>query len=252
MTEAKLPAHPPADLAGRTPDWRVRDPHGVLWAILDTAGAHPRTFGQMRSWGPLRSGRFDPHPAGPPKSTSGELVSYAATTLLTAIAERYQDRRAVTPHDHNRPAAYAWFPQRALHLIDCTSSTAPHRPHRHRRRPSRRLPQDQLRPKNVTRRWARAVRAAWPDADGLLYSTSMTDEPAITLWAPAHSTFGPAPAFSSLISSPAPGLARNTRRRLQRSRLRMDPIERRQRKDGGLFVILKRGWRSVCLGGHRP
>lgn len=195
MIEAKLPSQPPADLANRTPDWAIRDHQEVLWAILDTAGAHPRPFGQMRSWGPLPSGRFDPHPEGPPGDTSGELVSYAAASLLTALAERYQDRRAITPYDGNQPAAYAWFPQRALHLIDLTGAGAVRLGASHKINSGS---------KNVTRRWARAIRAAWPEADGIRCASSMTGEQAIALWAPGEATFGPAPAFSSLVSSPAP------------------------------------------------
>lgn len=195
MTEAKLPARAPPDLVRRIPTWALRRRHEVLWAVLDTVGAYVRPFGQMRSWGPLPSGRFDPHPDGPPGDTSGELVSYAATSLVTAVAERYRDRRAVTPHDHNQPAAYAWLPRRDLRLIDVTGPGAVRLGASHKINSG---------PKNVTRRWARALRSAWPDADGLLYASSMTGEQAVTLWAPAQSTFGPAPAFASLIASPAP------------------------------------------------
>ncbi len=89
--------------------------------------------------------------------------------------------------------SYAWFPQRALQLVDLTGPGAVRLGASHKISSG---------PKGVTRRWARAIRAAWPDADGLLDDSSMTGEEAITLLAPAQETFAPAPAFASLIGSP--------------------------------------------------
>lgn len=56
----------------------------------------------------------------------------------------------------------------------------------------------------VTRTWARALRATWPDADGLRYTSSLTGRPCAALWAPARDSFPGAPAFALLISHPAP------------------------------------------------
>jgi hypothetical protein len=50
-------------------------------------------------------------------------------------------------------------------------------------------------PKDVTRAWARAIRAAYPELDGLWYRSSMdAGDPAICLWDP--------PAASALPDTP--------------------------------------------------
>jgi hypothetical protein len=166
----------------------------VLWQFANAAGVHPTRFGQMRDFGPLRTARFDPHPE-PASAGSGELVCYAAHTLLTAVAERFQHNRELRRADPHRPTAYAWFPTRDLSLIDFTGPGAVALGAAHALSGYR---------NDVTRRWARAIRAAWPDIDGLLYSSSMTGEPCLALWAPATDTFPSAPQFSRGIDVPAP------------------------------------------------
>ena len=131
----------------------------------------PRAFGTMRSYGPLSSARFDPHPE-PAGDTSGELALYAAADLLTAIAERYQRRRLLHLADPSDPIAYSWRPARALNLVDVTGVGAVRLGASHGINSG---------PKAVCRRWARAVRAAWPSADGLRYSSSMTGHDCVVL-----------------------------------------------------------------------
>lgn len=124
-----------------------------------------RLVGCARGVRCLRDG-FDPHPEGPPG--------------------RHSQRS-------KPPRRICLVPQRALQLIDLTGPGAVRHGASHKINSG---------PKGVARRWARAIRAAWPDADGLLYASSMTGEEAVTLWAPAQETFAPAPAFASLIGSP--------------------------------------------------
>jgi len=59
--------------------------------------------------------------------------------------------------------------------------------------------------RDVCRAWARALRAAWPDADGLRHTSSMTGHPGVTLWTPAANSFPARPDFSELLAHP--GLA---------------------------------------------
>ena len=48
-------------------------------------------------------------------------------------------------------------------------------------------------PKDVTQTWARAIRAAFPDLDGLWYRSSMdSGDPAVCLWEPPASDALPA------------------------------------------------------------
>lgn len=189
----KVPRTPPGDLARRSPTWFNWPRRAVLWQIANAAGAHPHVFGQLRRYGPLPSARFDPHPE-PPGDASGEQVLYAAGNLLTALAERFQHNREIRLGDPGRPVAYAWLPVRRLRLVDlrgpgATALGAAHAVSGYRT--------------DVTRRWARAIRAAWPAADGLLYASAMTGQDCLALWAPAADSFPAAPSFSRSIDTPA-------------------------------------------------
>ncbi len=160
---------------------------------MNSAGAHPAQFAQMRRYGPLPSARFDPHPE-PATDDSGELVAYAASTLLTAVAERFQHNREVRRDDPSRPVAYAWSPTRDLCLLDLTGPGAVTLGAAHALSGYR---------KDVTRTWARALRAAWPDADGPLYSSSMTGQPCLALWTPAANSYPTAPTFARALNDTA-------------------------------------------------
>jgi hypothetical protein len=164
-----------------------------LWHIANTSGPYATRFGSMRSFGPLASARFDPHPP-PPQDHPTERILYAATDLVTAIAERFQNGREIRCHQPTEPIVYSWTPTRTLRLLDLTGTSA------------LRLGASQLLstgPKRHTRTWAAALRATWPDADGLLYQSSMAGRACAALWAPAAGTFPAAPAFAKLMSDPA-------------------------------------------------
>lgn len=192
MSGAKLPRTPPADLPVRQPEYYLWPTTRPLWAILAGSGAYARPFGTMRAYGPLLSARFDPHPE-PASDISGELVLYAACDLLTAIAERYQRRRMVYLSDPDSPIAFSWPATRDLNLVDVTNVGAVRLGASHAINSG---------PKAVCRRWARAIRATWPDTDGMRYSSSMTGRDCTVLWAPANDTFPPWPAFAEFIASP--------------------------------------------------
>ena len=189
----KVPHRPPPDLARRTPVWSRWPARRPLWQFVNSAGGHAAAFGHLRGYGPLPSARFDPHPE-PASDGSGELVAYAARTLLTAVAERFQHNREVRRDDAERPVAYAWRPTRGLRLIDLTGPGAVALGASHALSSYR---------KDVTRNWARAVRGAWPRADGLLYSSAMTGEDCVALWAPAADSYPGAPTFARALGDPA-------------------------------------------------
>lgn len=188
----KLPREPPVDLSGRTPDWHIWTEATPMWHIAGTAGPYATRFGQMRAYGPLASARFDPHPE-PPSIHPIERVLYTAVDLVTALAERFQANRAIYCADPSRPVAYAWSPTRELRLIDLTGLT-----------PLRWGASQLLStgPKRVTRTWARAVREAWPAADGLLYPSSLAGRACAALWAPAADSLPEHPAFAKLLTDP--------------------------------------------------
>lgn len=193
-SSAKVPHVPPADLADREPTWATWPTGRALWQVANSAGPFATTFATMRSYGPLPGARFDPHPEPVATSTS-EGVLYASETLLTALAERFQHNREIRRADPTRPIAYGWFPVRPLTLLDLSGAGAVALGASHAISGYR---------KDVTRRWARALRAAWPQADGLLYASAMTGEPCAALWAPAADSFPTAPRFARGIDVPAP------------------------------------------------
>ena len=191
----KVPRRPPADLASRTPTWVTWPKRRPLWQLANSAGPYPAAFGRMRRYGPLPAARFDPHPE-PASADSGELVAYAAQTLLTAVAERFQHNRELRRDDPTAPIAYAWLPTRRLRLLDLTGPGAVALGAAHALSGWS---------KDVTRAWARALRTTWPAADGLLYSSSMTGQPCAALWAPAADSYPGAPTFARAIADPAGG-----------------------------------------------
>jgi hypothetical protein len=194
VSAPKLPRTPPPDLASRSADfydWPVDRP---FWTIAAGSGPYSCPFGTMRTFGPLRTARFDPHPM-PASSNSGEEALYAATDLLSAIGERYQRQRAVHISDPTNPVAYSWFPTRSLHLVDLSGPGAVRLGASHVINTG---------PRSVCRTWARAIRLAWANADGIRYSSSMTGLDCAVLWAPARNSFPAAPDFAEFMSAPAP------------------------------------------------
>jgi hypothetical protein len=161
--------------------------------VANSAGRFATTFGAMRSYGPLPSARFDPHPE-PAGESRTERVLYASETLLTALAERFQHNREIRRSDPSRPIVYGWLPVRELALLDLSGAGAVALGASHAISGYR---------KDVTRRWARALRATWPDADGLLYASAMTGQPCVALWAPTADSFPAAPAFARGIDVPS-------------------------------------------------
>jgi hypothetical protein len=147
----------------------------------------------MRSYGPLPGARFDPYPEPVAESTT-ERVLYASETLLTALAERFQHNREIRRADPNRPVVYGWFASRALRLLDLSGAGAAALGASHAISGYR---------KDVTRSWARALRATWPEADGLMYASAMTGQLCVALCAPASDSLPPAPAFARGIDLPA-------------------------------------------------
>jgi len=198
---AKLPHQPPADLDVRMPSWRTWPTTEPLWQVAESSGFFATRFAVMRSYGPLASARFDPHPP-PPGEHPTERVLYAAIDLVTALAERFQHGREIRCRQPTEPVVYSWMPTRPLQLIDVTDLSA------------LRIGASQLLstgPKRHTRTWAVAIRRTWPAADGLLYQSSMAGRDCVALWAPAAGSFPARPAFATLLSDPAPEWIRTLR-----------------------------------------
>lgn len=188
MNLPKVPRTPPTVLVREPED--VLSVRPVLWRIHRTQGGHVLAWNQMRSFGPLPTMRYDPHPE--PTGTSAEGVLYTATGLATALAETFQTTRVVDSRSF-APQVTAWTPTRDLRLLDLTGSWA-------------------LRngaafslataPKSTCRAWARQIRATWPDLDGLSTPSTMTGGTNVVLWNPARSSLPATPDFSRPLAEP--------------------------------------------------
>jgi hypothetical protein len=177
-------------LVRRPADLRRLSRSAALWRVHATAGPHVTPWNRLRFFGPTTS-RFDPQP--PPPGLSDRGVTYAATDVVTCLAEVYAASRVV---DVSRRAPYltGWQPTRVLSLLDLTQTW-----------PIRNGASHLLTsgPKSVCRAWARAVHDEWPDLDGLWSVSTMTGRPTVTLFTAAADAFPRLPAFSRPLSSPA-------------------------------------------------
>lgn len=181
---AKLPLPPPVDqlrsLGGSHP-WATDVPE-VLWRIRRGAGRFPSKWDGFRHLGPLPSARFDPHK--PPTHEQTECVAYFAATWRTCLAEVFQATRVVNVR-RGDPFITGVRPTRPLQLLDLRGDWPIRIGASHHINTGR---------KDHCRAWARALRQAWPRADGLI-SVGIDSGPVITLFAPARRTLGREPVF---------------------------------------------------------
>jgi hypothetical protein len=185
----KAPRTPPAQLTRQSDD--TTEYSGTLWRVHRTAGEHVLAWNQLRTYGPLPSMRWDPHPGTEP-STRTEGVLYAASDIATSLAEVYQTTRVI---DTVAGAATltAWQPQRRLQLLDLSGTWLL------RNNASAAL---LAAPRSVCRRWAGAIYTTWPGLDGLYVPSTMTGRPNIVLWNSAADSIPPLPSFSRPLTHP--------------------------------------------------
>src|SRR5271170_3478453 len=87
---AKLPE--PPDPLGVPAAIKTLKRGTTLWRIYFAGGAHPATWGGFRFYGPTNA-RFDHH-ARPP-SVQARGIIYAASDLVTCLAEVFQATRVI-------------------------------------------------------------------------------------------------------------------------------------------------------------
>ncbi|MFB9908658.1 RES family NAD+ phosphorylase [Allokutzneria oryzae] len=179
---ARLPQPPSAAalqaLLRRTEDVVAVHRATRLVRIFAAGGTHPQRWNSFRYAGPLPHARFDPHPpavGGVYQETHENGVLYFGLSVRTSVAEVFQatstvDRRTRSPH------LVVMRPRRTLRLLDLAGLW-----------PTRAGASQAMSsgPKNRTQAWARVIRAAYPELDGLWYRSSMdSGNPAICLWDP--------------------------------------------------------------------
>lgn len=184
----KVPRRPPDRLTKEPGD--VVDYTGILWRVHRTTGEHVRPWNELRTYGPLPSMRWDPHPGRQPDHPDGVL--YAASDVTTTLAEVYQptlriDTRAGVPR------LTAWEPTRPLQLLDLSGTWLL------RNAASAAL---LAAPRSICRRWARAIYATWPELDGLHAPSAMTGRINVILWTASADAMPAAPAFSRPLEQP--------------------------------------------------
>ena len=188
----------PKPKAPRTPpEQLIREPHdiadfiGTLWRIHRTQGEHVLPWNTLRTYGPLPSMRWDPHP-GPQPISAAEGVLYAAADVATSLAEVYQTTRLIDIRA-GAPALTAWQPQRRLRLLDLSGTWLL------RNTASAAL---LAAPRSICRRWARAIYTTWPEVDGLYVLSTMSGRPNIVLWNAAADSIPTMPSFSRPLTHP--------------------------------------------------
>jgi len=162
----------------------------TLWRLHDTVGDHVLPWDALRTYGPIERCRFDPHDPPPRQQTAG--VCYLALDLPTALAEFFQDTRVINTR-RSAPHLTAFQPRRGLRLLDLTGEWPVRAGASHVINTGRR---------DITRAWARAITAAWPELDGLWHTSSMTGRPCVTIFNPAADAVPAAPAFSEPLDHP--------------------------------------------------
>ncbi len=150
-----------------------------------------RPWNELRTFGPLRSMRWDPHP-GPQPADHPDGVLYAASDVATSLAEIYQSTRVIDTRA-GAPRLTAWEPTRPLRLLDLSGTWLL------RNAASAAL---LAAPRSTCRRWARGIYAAWPELDGLQAPSTMTGLINVVLWTAAADAMPASPSFSRPLTQP--------------------------------------------------
>jgi hypothetical protein len=167
---SKFPEPPTAtELAKVNPDICVLPSGSVLARIFFRASAFPASWNEFRYWGPAES-RFDHHltdALGCP--TVGKRgIYYAASKgtlsgLGVCLAEVFQSSRTIDTSG-NEPWFVIFPTIRDLKLLDLRGSFST------RMGASAAI---NTGPKKRAQRWSKALYDAFPDADGIIYPSSM-------------------------------------------------------------------------------
>jgi len=162
-----------------------------LWRVYPAGGPHPVAWRDFRFFGPTNS-RFDHH--DPPATTQVKGILYAGRNPTTCLAEFFQATRIID-RSSGAPWLVAFDTIRATPLLDLTGTWAT------RAGASMAINSG---PRPRARRWSRAIYAAYPAVEGLLYGSSMhANQPSVALYERAQSALPAAPVFHRALSDPA-------------------------------------------------
>ncbi len=190
----KLPNPPSAtELAQRLPARAVTLPAGSeLWRIYFQGTGYPAGWASFRAYGPLLSARFDHHLL--PSREQERGILYAATAIITCVAEVFQENRLIDTHDR-LPWLVGFQLRREVPLLDLTGTwpTAAGA--------SMLINAGQ---RDRARAWSRAIYEAYPHVQGLVYCSSMhANQPAVALYERAAVAIDPSPTFHRELADPS-------------------------------------------------
>lgn len=188
----KLPEPPPADaLARAAPDWTVLPARTILYRVYFQGGPYPSRWDALRTFGPTTA-RFDHH--DPPPQPQARGVLYSAAQPTTALAEVFQTRRVIDAVG-GAPWLVGFRLARPVRLLNLTGTWPT-------RAGASMVLSSGLRPR--AQRWSRAIHAAYPEAEGLCYPSSMhAHAPAVVLYERARDALPAAPSLHRALSDPS-------------------------------------------------
>jgi hypothetical protein len=164
----------------------------ILWRIYFRGGKHPTTWNAFRYFGPTSS-RFDHHTY--PKRLQERGIIYATIgshAICTAIAETFQDTRFVDRH-RDEPWIAGFSLAKNLILLN-TGGDWPVRAGGNMAINSG--------SRNKARDWSRAIYRNYPNIHGILYPSSLRNQPCIALYERAAKNLPVAPVFNDSLASP--------------------------------------------------
>lgn len=197
----KFPEPPDiATLQAIGPDVSTLPASTPLARVFFRGGDHPVSWDEFRFWGPGQS-RFDHHlpdtagrPVLGPRGIFYAAGSGAPGALAICLAEVFQETRIIDTQDR-APWFVVFRTSRALRLLDLRGLW-----------PTRAGASAAISSgsKARARRWSRAIHAAWPDLDGILYPSSMGGgADAVALYDGARSALPASPDFHRALADPA-------------------------------------------------
>ena len=195
MQAPKLPRSPDAARLRRlSPSLFTLRADTSLYRVYRRGGSHPAAWNQFRAFGPT-SARFDHHlpdSSGNPCQQDRGIL-YLACDLQTALAEAFQDTRAVD-RTGGQPGLAQLQTVSDLSLLDLTGNFCI------RAGGSMKLMSGE---RGVARNWSQGFYAAYSSIHGLYYPSSLTNQPVVALYerALAQNPFPKSPALDLPLSA---------------------------------------------------
>lgn len=188
----KLPEPPTPNVLRSIPAEIHMIPAGkLLWRVHPRAGAHPTSWNEFRTYGPVPTSRFDHHVQPPGSQPRGIL--YAAESVRTCIAEYFQETRTIDTK-RGSPSLVAFRLVRDVAALNLRGTW-----------PTRAGASMNINsgPRGMARAWSRTIHEAYPGVAGVLYCSSMNaNEPAVALYERASAALPAAPEFNRPLSDP--------------------------------------------------